>query len=248
MPADRVRPPADLKTNGQVYYLMEYGLTLIKSLGQESSNQRVLSKPMSESSKERSLNFRRFAQRIRVPIGFIFAPLVLIAARPTIGSLIAGSFVALSGLAIRAWASGHLKKNEEMATRGPYAHTRNPLYFGTLLMGGGVTVSTGTFWLVALFVVLYLIIYLPVMLAEAETVHSLFPEEYMHYSRQVPLFLPRLKPYRFKDTRPAESLEPSPHKGFDSTLYLRHREYRAAIGLIAVYAVLAAKFYIFGGQ
>ncbi|MCI0490956.1 MAG: isoprenylcysteine carboxylmethyltransferase family protein [Blastocatellia bacterium] len=194
------------------------------------------------------MNFRRLAQRIRVPVGFIFAPLLLIAARPTTGSLMAGSVVALAGLAVRAWASGYLKKNEEIATRGPYAHTRNPLYLGTLLMGGGVTISAGTPWLVALFAALYLIIYLPVMLAEAETVNRLFPEEYHHYSRHVPLFVPHLRPYQPQVDGSPESPAPLNRKGFDSALYLRHREYRAALGLLAAYGLLVAKLYLSGGR
>src|SRR6266542_2512731 len=98
--------------------------------------------------RESRLTFKKLAQRIRVPAGFVLAPLLLISARPTLASLMAGAFVALIGLAIRAWASGHLKKNQELTTSGPYAHTRNPLYLGTFLLGTGVAVGGGAPWFV----------------------------------------------------------------------------------------------------
>jgi protein-S-isoprenylcysteine O-methyltransferase Ste14 len=161
----------------------------------------------------------------------VLAPLLLIAANPTPATLLIGAGLAVAGLAIRAWASGYLKKNQELTTSGPYAYTRNPLYLGTFILGAGVAICSGALWFVALFVLLYLVIYVPVMSAEAETMRKLFPQEYEDYSRHVPLFLPRLTPYR--PSADARRFEPA--------LYLRHREYRAAFGFIVVFALLAAK-------
>jgi hypothetical protein len=139
------------------------------------------------------------------------------------------------GLGIRAWASGYLRKNLELTTAGPYAHTRNPLYLGTFFLGTGVALSTGALWFVAVFVAFYLLIYAPVMSAEAKTMGDLFPKEYEDYRRDVPLFLPRARPYRERLPRQ-----------FELSAYLRHREYQAAIGLVIVYALMAAKHLIFG--
>lgn len=200
------------------------------------------------SLSPRSSAFRRLAQRIRVPVGFLMAPLLLIAARPTPTSLACGSIISILGLGIRAWASGHLKKNQELTTTGPYAHTRNPLYLGTFLLGTGAAISSGALWFAALFIALYLLIYVPVMFAEAETISKLFPAAYETYSRNVPLFLPRFSPYRDQATAEAVSqtfsVETQTGSGFSPSLYLRYREYRAAIGLAAVYALLAAKFWL----
>ena len=124
------------------------------------------------------MTFKQLAQRIRVPAGFILAPLLLISARPAVSSLAAGAFVALIGLWIRAWASGHVRKNQELTISGPYGHTRNPLYLGTFLLGTGVAVGGGTPWFVAVFAAFYLLIYVPVMMAEADTLRELFAEEY----------------------------------------------------------------------
>ncbi|HEX8184364.1 MAG TPA: isoprenylcysteine carboxylmethyltransferase family protein, partial [Blastocatellia bacterium] len=154
-----------------------------------------------------------------------------------------GAVISIVGLMIRAWASGFLRKNQELTTTGPYAHTRNPLYFGTFILGTGIAISGGTLWFVALFMALYLLIYVPVMYAEAETMRHLFADEYEHYSKQVPLFLPRLTPYRAPSKHQANATSESLiERRFDGSRYLKHREYRAAFGLLVVYALLAAKF------
>jgi len=194
------------------------------------------------------VTFKQLAQRIRVPAGFVLAPLLFISARPTTASLAAGAFVAIIGLAIRAWASGHLKKNLELTTSGPYSHTRNPLYLGTFLLGTGVAVGGGTPWFVVVFATFYLLIYVPVMLAEAETMRGLFAEEYALYAKQVPLFVPRFTPYVAASMTSEGTISHRSQAGnqrkFDVSQYLRHREYRAAVGFLLAYALLAAKLAI----
>ena len=197
---------------------------------------------MVEASREK-LTFRKLAQKIRVPAGFILAPLLIIAAHPTGLSLMTGAALALIGLAIRAWASGHLRKNQELSVAGPYAYTRNPLYLGTFIMATGIAVATGSLWFVALFIAVYLLIYLPVMAAEAEYMQELFPDDYEHYSRRVPLMFPRFTPYMPQKADKHQDSRVDQFKSFDSSLYLRHREYRAAIGVAFVMALIAARYF-----
>src|SRR5207245_11218719 len=75
--------------------------------------------------------------RWRVPLGYPTAALCLWLARPASRSILVGSVVAALGLLIRAAAAGHLRKREALAHSGPYAHTRNPLYFGSALIAAG---------------------------------------------------------------------------------------------------------------
>src|SRR5712692_11238828 len=96
------------------------------------------------------------ARRIRVPLGFLFAALYLLLARPTWRSIVLGSIVVLPGLGIRALASGHVRKNEALATSGPYAYTRNPLYLGSFLVGLGFTIAAGRLILGIVFVAMLL--------------------------------------------------------------------------------------------
>src|SRR5262249_48563111 len=112
---------------------------------------------------------RRIAQRLRVPLGFVLAPAFLVFARPSVSSLVPGAAIAVVGLAIRAWASGHLRKMAELTTSGPYAHTRNPLYFGTFLIVVGASLAGGVWWLACAAAAAYLVVYVPVMFAEIDT-------------------------------------------------------------------------------
>lgn len=169
-------------------------------------------------------------QRWRVPLGFACAALFFYFARPTAWTLLWGALIAAPGLALRAWASGHLKKNEALATTGPYAYTRNPLYLGSFLAGLGFTVATGRVFLGIIFAIMILGIYLPVMRVESQTLSRLFGKKYTRYASEVPLLWPRLSPYR----------RPNATK-FDRALYFRYREYRASLGALGAWMLLALK-------
>ena len=171
-------------------------------------------------------------QRWRVPIGFLSAPLFIIFARPRPWTLGVGLAVATLGLGLRAWASGCLRKNDVLATDGPYGHTRNPLYLGSFLMGAGFSIATGNFLLGILFAVIFLGIYVPVMRVESATLAELFGEQYRRYAQAVPLFFPRVTGYRDASADQA---------AFDPALYKRYREYRAALGFLIAWALLALK-------
>jgi len=183
---------------------------------------------MREQARGYSLLF--LIQRLRVPIGFITAVLFVVFSRPTWGSLAVGAPIALCGAIFRAWASGHLRKNAELAVGGPYAFTRNPLYFGSFVMAIGCAVCGGSLWLGLWLTALFLAVYLPVMQAESAHMRKLFAGDYDKWAANVPFFLPRVTPYRNGRTR-----------SFDRRQYLRHREYRAAIGLAIVIAALSLK-------
>jgi protein-S-isoprenylcysteine O-methyltransferase Ste14 len=174
-------------------------------------------------------------QRWRVPLGFLCGALFLIFAQPRPLTLIIGGLVALPGLALRAWASGHLRKNDALATGGPYAYTRNPLYLGSFIMGLGFTIASGRWFLAIIFVALFLGIYVPVMRVESATLTQLFGKKYRRYAEAVPLFFPR--PW-------AHQAGVSNHK-FDAGLYKRYREYQAALGFAVAWALLALKSYFF---
>ncbi len=158
----------------------------------------------------------------------------ILLAKPSLATLLIGAAVSLVGLTIRAWASGHIRKNAQLATSGPYAYTRNPLYLGSLLVGLGFTIAAGRWLLAILFAGLFLGIYYPVMRVEASTLAELFGDNYGVYKRAVPLFFPRFTPFRARESGTIR---------FDSGLYMRYREYRAALGLVAVWGLLLFKTY-----
>lgn len=177
---------------------------------------------------------KRFLQQIRVPLGFLFAAVFIVFARPTPLLLVIGGVVAFIGVAIRAWASGHIRKARELAISGPYAFTRNPLYVGSFILGVGFTIAAGVWWLSLIFIVLFLGIYLPVMRVEVGDIRQIFGKEFDEYERNVPMFIPRLTVWKKTERK------------FDFQLYLQYREYRAALGVAVAIVALAGKAYFIG--
>jgi protein-S-isoprenylcysteine O-methyltransferase Ste14 len=174
-------------------------------------------------------------QRWRVPLGFVCAVLFILLAKPTLTTMLAGAAISLLGLGVRAWSAGHIRKNDALATSGPYAHTRNPLYFGSFLLGLGFTIASARWPLALLFVALFLGIYFPVMRVEASTLAGLFGKSYERYAAAVPLFFPSFRRYS----------ERNPASRFDAGLYMRYREYQAGLGLLIAWGLLVAKAYYF---
>lgn len=158
----------------------------------------------------------RIARRIRVPLGFGFAIIYLWLANPWPHTLLWGSLIVIAGLAIRAIASGQLKKNEELAVTGPYSYTRNPLYLGSILIAVGFAVVARSLWIWVLLFSLFVSIYIPVITSEEVFLRSKF-SDFDSYARAVPRLLPRWS---------GQSLTAN----FSRELYLKHREYNALIG------------------
>jgi protein-S-isoprenylcysteine O-methyltransferase Ste14 len=170
----------------------------------------------------------RIARRIRVPLGFVFAILYLWLAQPRWSSLGLGMILILPGLLIRAIASGHVRKNEALATSGPYGYTRNPLYLGSLLIGVGFAVAARSWVVGALLVGMFFAIYIPVIRDEEKFLRQTFPE-FESYAREVPRIFPRIDAAGGTGSR------------FSTELYWKHREYNAALGAAIMVVVLIIK-------
>ena len=170
----------------------------------------------------------RIARRIRVPLGFLLAAVYLWRALPLWTSLAEGSVLIVLGLALRAVASGHLRKNAEVTSSGPYAYLRNPLYLGSLIMAAGFAAAARDLWLAAAILVFFLGVYLPVIFSEEAWLRANFPA-FEDYARRVPRLWPRF-------TR-----EGAAEGRFSSKLYLQHREYNALLGAVAMLAALVVK-------
>jgi len=173
---------------------------------------------------------KRFAdavQKWRVPSGIALAVLFALLADPVPPTLLLGLPFCVLGLAIRAWAAGHLRKDESLTVSGPYAFVRNPLYIGTLLVALGCVIAAARAELAVLAGAYFLLVYLPVVELEEQHLNELFPQ-FRDYARSVRAFLPTLP----------ERLPPQP---FSLELYRRNREQRALYGFLAVYGFLIAK-------
>jgi len=177
----------------------------------------------------------QIARRIRVPLGFAFAVLYFWLAWPTWRSMATGAIVVVPGLLIRALASGHVRKNESLATSGPYAYTRNPLYLGSLLIGLGFAVAARSSWVGVALIIMFFAIYLPVIRDEEAFLRQKFPE-FDEYARRVPRMFPRLK---------GSGKTPA---GFSWELYSKHREWNALLGAMAMMAGLIVKMMFRSGK
>jgi protein-S-isoprenylcysteine O-methyltransferase Ste14 len=167
--------------------------------------------------------------RFRVPAGYAVGVLALLLARTNGLSLLLSLPLVIGGEALRIWASGHIEKTRRLATGGPYAHTRNPLYVGSLLLALGAATASASSWLV-LAVAAYLLAFYPfVIREEASFLRQTFPEEYGRWARDVPLFLPRLDAAGPRATT------------FAWARVAQNREWRTAIALPVVIALLWAR-------
>lgn len=183
----------------------------------------------------------KIARRIRVPLGFLFAVIYFWLAHPTRQSLALGLLGIVPGLLLRALASGHVHKNEALAITGPYAYTRNPLYLGSLLIGLGFAAAARSWGVAAGLLLMFLAIYLPVIRDEEAFLRQKFPE-FDGYARAVPRLLPAIPQAGSNESSPANG---SNHPAFSLDLYLKHAEYNALIGALAMLAGLLLKMLFF---
>jgi protein-S-isoprenylcysteine O-methyltransferase Ste14 len=168
------------------------------------------------------------ARRIRVPLSFVFAMVYFWVARPSAISIPMGAVLVIPGLVVRALASGHVQKNEQLITSGPYAYTRNPLYLGSLILAAGFALAARSWWIAAAMALFFLAIYVPVIREEEAFLRERFPQ-FNDYARDVPRLLPRL------------TAATASRGSFSGELYWKHREYNALLGSAAMMAALAAK-------
>ncbi len=174
--------------------------------------------------------YAEFAARVRVPSGFLLVVVYAIFCRPLPELVAAGAGVALAGIVLRACAAGHLEKNIRLATSGPYAWTRNPLYLGSALVALGFALAGGVWWLALLFAVFLVALYLPVVGEEEAHLAKLFPE-FAAYAAAVPRFWPK----------PPERRNPPVAARFRWTLYRKNQEYNALVGYLLSVALLVWK-------
>ena len=132
-------------------------------------------------------------------------------------------------------ASGQVKKNEQLATTGPYAYCRNPLYLGSIIIAIGFAIAARDLWIAIGIVGLFSLIYVPVIRSEETFLRQQFAE-YENYARRVPRLLPKTVWFQGLTS------------GFSRELYLQHREYNALIGAAAMLAALVVKMLWFPGS
>jgi hypothetical protein len=182
---------------------------------------------------------RKFWMRWRVRLGYPVALVYLALASPTPHWIASGAALAGFGLIIRALAAGHLRKDRELATSGPYARTRNPLYLGSAFMAVGFAVAGHSWWAGGVVVIYFAVFYYAVMKNEEADLLVRFGTSFENYARKVPLFFPTLLGGGYQS-----SPDTGMGQNFSWDQYGRNREYRALIGTIGALAVVWLRMWV----
>jgi protein-S-isoprenylcysteine O-methyltransferase Ste14 len=172
--------------------------------------------------------------RWRVRAGLPSVLLTIILAKPNFTSLLSGLGFYLLGMILRAWSSGHLKKQVELTTSGPYRYTRNPLYLGNILMGLGVLAAARSWWVLAVIALYFLVFYPAIIVRERGKMQELFPEQYQDYAAQVPLLFPTGKSY-----------SQAPPRVFSWAFYKKNKEIRAVYASFIFWGLMILKIILF---
>ena len=179
----------------------------------------------------------RLATKVRVPAGTALGIVFLIFMHPSVRSLMIGGFFTLVGALIRIWAAGHIEKRIQLTQSGPYAYTRNPLYFGSFFMAFGVILAGQGYWLLPFFALFFIGVYLPVMRAEEYDLEQAYGADFLEYAGSTPLFFPK-KPKRTEKLKTAE-----PTVRFSWPRVRINREHRNLVSLLAVEGILILRLF-----
>lgn len=105
---------------------------------------------------------------------------------------VGGVLLVVSGLALRSWAVGILRKNRELTTTGPYRLIRNPLYVGSFLMMFGFCALLNNPYNIWFVLGPVLIIYILKVRQEERLLAVKFPAQWTEYASTTPRFFPRV--------------------------------------------------------
>ena len=175
--------------------------------------------------------FKKYFERYRAFIGIVSLIIVLFVARPNAKSIAIGFFFIMLGTFFRAWASGYINKNNELATRGPYALSRNPLYFGNFILGIGIAIAANHLYSYIIFAIYYFVFFPALMVMENNRMREKFGEKYEKWSKGLNSFFPGIKKI---DT-----------SGFNISYYMKNREYKVIYFslFIVIALIFKALFY-----
>jgi isoprenylcysteine carboxyl methyltransferase (ICMT) family protein YpbQ len=161
-------------------------------------------------------------------IGILCLVVVLWLATPDVRSIGIGFFFIMIGMFFRAWSSGYINKDKELATEGPYSLTRNPLYFGNLLLAAGIAIASNNWLTVAICAVYYFSFFTFLIAVERKRLKSRFGQRYDDWAKQANLFFPRIKRIKKFD--------------FNIAYYMKNKEYRVLFYSLLIIAVMVVKF------
>lgn len=172
-------------------------------------------------------NLVEYFIKYRSFIGIVCLIVLLYLSDPSPVSVAVGFFFIITGMFFRAWSSGYIHKDMELATKGPFALTRNPLYFGNFVLGIGIAIAGNNIYSYLIFFVFYLMFFPFLMFIEHKRLKKKFGKAYEEWSKNSNTFFPKIK--RLKGL------------GFDISFYMKNKEYRVLFFSLVVIAVFILK-------
>jgi protein-S-isoprenylcysteine O-methyltransferase Ste14 len=153
----------------------------------------------------------------RTAVLYAMTGLLVIFANPSIKACFFGIIVIAAGQALRFWATGHLKKNEELTTSGPYAFIQSPMYLGSFIIATGLCIMArnSVIWVIAASV--YFLAYIPrKQEKEWARLEKHFGDDFLKYKMEVPYLIPtKTLPYTHAEIKPwsmAQMIENNEHQ------------------------------------
>jgi protein-S-isoprenylcysteine O-methyltransferase Ste14 len=179
-------------------------------------------------------NIRQSLARVRVRAGHLFVLVLLIFSlpKPDARWQVAAWALLAVGLIIRLWASGFIRKDDEVTQAGPYALCRNPLYLGSMLTGLAYCFFSGFKTSFAILAVVFIPVYWATVSLEQERLSRKFGEAYKAYRRRTMAFVPNV----------AALLSRSAYGGFDVTQLRRNRELGGAAVQVLVGVIFTLRW------
>lgn len=172
----------------------------------------------------------RLMKYLRIILLVAGAVALVLLARPVPASLAAGGAIVVLGTLVRIWSGGHLQRNQEVTTSGPYAYVRDPFYLGRLLVMTGLCIMAWGYGLLLLLLGLtvFYFDYMPRKYRkEMKRLEELFGERYREYAKAVPSLRPRLTPWSGASQKP-----------WSSQAFWRENREQYFIALVLLLAVL----------
>jgi protein-S-isoprenylcysteine O-methyltransferase Ste14 len=139
-----------------------------------------------------SIRELRYHELSRQALAVVLILIYALTARPVFWTVVIGLPIAFVGMLVRLYASGFVMKNKELATHGPYALVRHPLYTGNILLLLGFSFGGATYWGLPLALVFFWFYYPPAIEYEDRKLHRLFGEQWEKWSRNVPALVPNV--------------------------------------------------------
>ena len=165
---------------------------------------------------------------------YLLGVLLIIRAKPRLDFYVLGLFLVVLGEGLRIWATGHLQKNQEVTTTGPYAYVKNPLYLGTFLIMVGFCWMANQLLLMAVGVGVFIFFYVPYKKRrESERLAQGFGQVWVDYEAHVPDYLPRWTPYERRGKAQ-----------WNIQLFLNNSEHEALLVVLLGIAIMSLKAFI----